>query len=146
MFLGVEFYSNPKSEYNPNYFVAMEKLLGIGKVVDNSFISESMMFSSEYMRELLQAIDSSDVAGDDWVEKIMAAGDYSTPLPTFSEFETYGNYCAIKHPSAYKPRHLNTFREAGFIAGRNISDRHLREMSFDLDMASFEIFHQPMFP
>ena len=120
--------------------------MGIGKVVDNSFISESMMFSSEYMRELLQAIDSSDVAGDDWVEKIMAAGDYSTPLPTFSEFETYGNYCAIKHPSAYKPRHLNTFREAGFIAGRNISDRHLREMSFDLDMASFEIFHQPMFP
>ena len=137
---------NPKYEYNPNYFVSIKRLIGIDKMCERSFISESMMFSAVYMRELIEKIEKSDVKGDDWIEKIIAAGDYANPLPAFSEFETYGNYCMAYHPGVYKPRHLNTFREAGFIAGRNISEKILREMSFDLDIVSFELFHQPAFP
>lgn len=137
---------NPKVEYNHNYFVSAQKLTGIGKVSESSFISESMMFSSKIMGDLLDRIDASEVTGGDWVEKIIAAGDYSNPLPAFSEFETYGNYSLVNYPGLYKPRHLNTFREAGFIAGRRISENKLKEMSFDVDMASFEMFHEPLFP
>ena len=41
---------------------------------------------------------------------------------------------------------MNTFREAGYICGRKISENKLRIMSFDLDTASFEMGHAPMFP
>ena len=43
----------------------------------------------------------------------------------------------------YATQVLNTFRKAGYIAGRFISDRKLNYMSFDLDTASFELGDYP---
>lgn len=137
---------NPKQEYNPNYFTTIKRLFGFGKKNKHSFIAENMMFSKEIVCKMLQDIEKSKLQGNSWFEKIISACDFNNPLPSFSEFETYGTYCSVKYPNLYKPRHLNTFREAGFICGRNISDEKLRIMSFDLDTASFEIGHEPMFP
>ena len=137
---------NPKYEYNPNYFKTIERLFGFGKVCDYSFIAENMMFSGKIMREMLDTIMHSSVEGQDWIEKILNACDFKDVKPAFSEFETYGTYCYVKHSNMYQQRFLNVFRSAGFISGRRISEKKLRLMSIDLDMASFEWGNEPMFP
>lgn len=137
---------NPKHEYNKNYFTTTEKILGYGRLVDYSFISENMLFSVEYVENMLQEIENRSRGGLDWIEFIISSCNLQSPLPAFSEFETYGNYCFANYPGVYKKRHLNTFREAGYIAGRYISEDKLKEMSFDLDTASFEMRHLPAYP
>mgnify|MGYP004432061739 CR=1 FL=1 len=137
---------NPKKEYNPNYFTTIEKLFGYGKQNKFSYIAEHMLFSTDIVCQMLREIEQSKIKGDSWFEKILSASNFDNPLPCFSEFETYGTYCFVNYPTLYKPRYLNTFREAGFICGRNISDKKLRIMSFDIDTASFEMLHEPMFP
>ena len=137
---------NPKKEYNPNYFRTIERLFGYGKQMEYSFIAENMMFSKNIVCEMLAEIEESDVEGVTWLEKILHASNLDDSMPAFSEFETYGTYCSVNYPGLYKPRHLNTFREAGYICGRKISEDKLRVMSFDLDTASFEMRHAPVFP
>ena len=137
---------NPKSEYNPNYFRTIERLLGYGKQTEYSFVAENMIFDKNIVCEMLAEIEKKEVQGSTWLEKILFASDFDNPLPAFSEFETYGTYCFVNYPDLYKTRYLNTFREAGYICGRKISENKLRIMSFDLDTASFEMGHAPMFP
>lgn len=137
---------NPKHEYNPNYFKTIEKILGIGKVADYSFISENMMFSKDIVRRMLKEIEAKDINNLGWIEKIISVCDFSDNYPAFSEFETYGSYCYSYYPRLYKRRYLNTFREAGMISGRFISEKRLRILSFDIDTASFELRHEPLFP
>lgn len=137
---------NPKKEYNPNYFKTIKNLLGYDKVIEDSFIAEHMLFDGKIVREMLDKIESSDIFGSDWIEKVINACDFNNVMPAFSEFETYGTYCFTNYPNMYQRRHLNTFREAGFICGRNIDENRLRIMSFDIDTASFEMRHAPMFP
>lgn len=137
---------NPKHEYNPNYFKTIEKILGIGKVADYSFISENMMFVKDIVRRMLKEVEAKDKNNLGWIEKIISACDFSDNYPAFSEFETYGSYCYLNYPGLYEKRHLNTFREAGMISGRFISEKRLRILSFDIDTASFELRHEPLFP
>ncbi len=137
---------NPKSEFHNAYFCTLKKLLGIGKVVEYSFISEHMLFSAKIVNEMLDEIERANVQGRTWFEKILFACDFNNSDLAFSEFETYGSFCHMRYPGLYRPRHLNTFREAGLICGRFISERKLRVLSFDIDIASFEMINSPMFP
>ncbi len=134
-----------KKEYNEPYFDTMQKLIGIGKVADFSFISEHMMFDKDIMCELIEAIGQSNVEGTDWIEKILNACE-NLEKPCFSEFETYGSFVWEKYPGLYGTQRLNTFRAAGIIKGRHIDDYRLERMSLDLDTASFELFDEPLFP
>jgi len=136
---------NPKQENHIAYFETINRILGFGKQVEVSYISESMMFSVAIVKEMISKIDNTDNQSG-WIEKIINACNFEKSPQSFSEFETYGNYCARYYPGLYKPRHLNTFREAGLIRGRYIREKQLREMSFDLDMASFELHNRPCFP
>lgn len=131
-----------KKEHNQAYFDTLAKLLTLPKLSDFSYIAEHMMFEKNILCEMLSEIEKSDVEGDAWYEKIVNATN-PTDVNSFSEFETYGNYCLNHHPARYKTQTLNTFRKAGYIAGRFISDRKLHYMSFDLDIASFELGDYP---
>lgn len=135
-----------KSEYNPNYFKTIHKLLGLDKQVEGSFIAEHMLFDKDIVRELIQKIGTSNVNGQDWMQKIINACDFTDPMPCFSEFETYGTYVKSCYPQKYTMRRLNTFRYGGYIRGRQISDEMLREISFDTDTISFELRQSPVFP
>lgn len=144
-FEGEHILFNPKYENHLAYFDTMNRLLGFGRQSDVSYISESMMFCVNIVREMISRIDNSG-RDSNWFEQIIKSCDFKKSPQAFSEFETYGNYCAKYYPGLYKPRYLNTFREAGLIRGRYIKEKHLREMSFDLDMASFELQNRPCFP
>lgn len=131
-----------KKEHNQAYFDTLSKILELGEYADFSYIAEHMMFNKNVMTEMLGDIEKSPIYGDSWYEKIINATD-STNVNSFSEFETYGNFCLNHYPNLYATQVLNTFRKAGYIAGRFISDRKLNYMSFDLDTASFELGDYP---
>lgn len=145
-FNGEHPYFTRKYEYNENYFVTIERILGIQKKADFSFIAEHMMFSPVIVRQMLREIEKSLVDGNNWYEKVINAGNYELVLPVFSEFETYGTYVLYNYPELYYIRQLNTFRCGGYIQGYNITDAKLQEISFDTDTISFEIRHEPLFP
>lgn len=134
-----------KNEYHRPYFDTMTNLIGLGKTADFSFIAEHMMFKTKYMKELLTVIENSNNTGDIWFKKIINASVDLT-FPGFSEFETYGTFVWVNHSGEYGTQKLNTFREAGMIRGRYIDDKLIEKLSFDLDIASFEMFSNPPFP
>lgn len=135
-----------KTEYHLNYFHTIKKVLNMNKCINESFIAEHMLFNTNVVKELINSINESSISGNTWYEKIINACDFSIDMQAFSEFETYGTYCVNKYPSLYAYRKLCSFRRAGYIRGRQITDKILHEMSFDLDMASFEWGDEPAFP
>lgn len=136
-----------KKEYHKAYFETLHNLLGLDKEKDYSFIAEHMMFNSAIVREMLKKIENSNVDGNNWVEKCLYACNFnSLEAPHFSEFETYGTYVSKYYPDLYRTQKLNTFRGAGFIRGRYVTDAQLKKMSLDLDTASFEWYDMPAFP
>lgn len=141
-------YFTMKTEHHKPYFVAIERLLGITKTNDRSYIAENMLFNKQIMAELIHSIQSNNqVKGSSWYEKIIYALEPETVSPMgFSEFETYGNYCFNYHPFVYEERMLPSFRKGGLIQGRFVSDKILEQLSFDQTTASFEIYDRPPFP
>lgn len=141
-------YFTMKSEHHKPYFIAIERLLGIEKTNDRSYIAENMMFYKTIMTELIDRIQSNkQIRGRFWYEKIIYALEPESVSPMgFSEFETYGNYCLNYYPDFYVERTLPSFRAGGLIQGRFVSDRILRQLSFDQVTASFEIYDRPPFP
>ena len=132
-----------KKEYHEEYFITMEKLLGLKKLKDFSFIAEHMLIKTAIMKEIICKIQS----------------DINTPWPFillskvrpeaksgFSEFETYGTYVSQYYPELYSSRTLNTWRNAGYIFGRNINDKHIKALSVDLDIISLENWNGLLFP
>ena len=134
-----------KEEYNPPYFETMNRLIGMGKSVEFSFIAEHMMIKTIYMRELLNKISESTVNGTVWYEKIINATNPNTGL-AFSEFETYGTYVWNTHPADFAFRSLHTMRKAGFLFGRAMTTREIDYFDGVTDTISLEADHIPTFP
>lgn len=135
-----------KDENHIPYFDTTERLLGYRRLADFSFIAEHMPISVNVMKELIKAIDGSDIDGNYWFEKIINATS-GKDQQAFSEFETYGNYCILKHPDTFAVRRLRTLREAGLLFGRAVGKGDLKRLAMmNFDTASFEIRHKPGFP
>ena len=61
----------------------------------------------------------------------------------FSEFETYGTYCALRHMGDYALREWHSFRLGGeFFDTDTISERDFAWLSRDFDAISFEKGHK----
>lgn len=137
-----------KKEVHQAYFETIERLLGFKKQKEFSFIAEHMMFCSETVCEMLNEIMQSQWNGEYWYQRVIDACNFGGEFggPHFSEFETYGTYCTARHPDMYHTQVLNTFRGAGFIRGRHVSDKILAKMALDLNTASFELYDKPLFP
>lgn len=135
-----------KTECHTPYFETTQRLLGYGKLYDRSFIAEHMPISTMIMRELINNIGKSEVAGDAWWQKIINATS-GHDEQAFSEFETYGNYCVKYHPDVFISRPLITMRTAGMLFGRGVTRCQLALLSrMEYDTASFELRDIPAFP
>ena len=139
-------YIDLKHEYHKEYFDTLSIILpGFSKVIERSFISEHMLIKTEIMRELIIDIEKNEsVPGTKFWEKIINAIDVGKiQSSSFSEFETYGTYVAIKHPSVYKLREWHSFRQGGtFFSIDTISDRDFNWLAKDFDAISFEKGHE----
>ncbi|RKM60403.1 hypothetical protein D6855_06700 [Butyrivibrio sp. CB08] len=135
-------YLDLKHEHHPEYFETMGKLLpGFGKVIERSFISEHMLFKCDIMRGLIADIEKNDsIPGVKFWEKIINAIEPEKIYDSaFSEFETYGTYVALKHPSVYRLREWHSFRLGGsFYEIDTITDGDFSWLGVDFDAISFE--------
>lgn len=109
-----------KSEHHAPYFETLDKLLGIEKQVDFSFISEHLMIKKEYMQSLLNRIGKDILDQGEWVLQILSAiPTEHLPRSGFSEYETYGNFIAAYCPESFEGRTIKTLRSGTKIYGRN---------------------------
>lgn len=132
-----------KTEYRQRYFDVMKQVWNIDKQINGSFIAEHMMFKGAIMRELIAKANMNDKSIS-WFETIINCTDKTkVDENIMSEFEFYGNYCMVNYPDLYGFHELKSFRHAGIIRGRHISKRLLSKLSYDLDMATFEIYDSP---
>ena len=120
--------------YHQQYFKTAEKLFShysnpLAKEDERSYISEHMLFNKRIVKEMCIEIEKNDfVRGDIWWEKIINAVEVGElPYAGFSEFETYGMYCAYKHPGVYKKRDYESLRNSG----RLFDLRELTESDID---------------
>jgi hypothetical protein len=145
-----KFVITPKTEYHIAYFKTIHKILGLDKMADYSFIAEHMIIDSAIMKKMTYAILQSDVPGTTWYEKIINALDVKDESElskfAFSEFETYGTFCLKYYPDIFVTRNLKTFREAGKLYGRGVTQKQLQALSEQYDTASFEVRYAPPFP
>lgn len=137
-------YLDLKAEYHEEYFITMAKLLpGMRKCIEKSFISEHMLINCELMRSLLRDIEANqNIPGTTFWEKIIHAIDTENlQSNSFSEFETYGTYMALRHPHAYRLRDWHSFRYGGvFFRLDTISDDDYEWLGRDFYAISFEKF------
>lgn len=135
-------YLDLKHEHHPEYFDTMGKILpGFRKVIERSFISEHMLMRCDIMKELISEIEKNDsISGVRFWEKIINCIDPEKIYDSsFSEFETYGTFVALKHPDVYKLREWHSFRlGASFFDMNTICDRDFAWLGKDFDAISFE--------
>lgn len=133
-------YFDMKPEYVEPYFDTLQNLLQLEKIVEESFISEHMLFNVKVVKELLYRIEQNDaISGNEFFEKILYASDFSKQGNVFSEFETYGTFCSYYYPDLYEKRHLNTFRGGKMFLGENPSEEVLEWVAEYKDLISFEV-------
>ena len=139
-------YFSMKHEHHQPYFDTIHNLLSLEKQNSYSYIAEHMLFHKDYVKELVQEIESSvKVEGEDWIEKTINSISPSDHCG-FSEFETYGTFVLNRHPESYVERELPSLRYGGFIRGRFIDRKILSQMTLDVSVVSFEAYHIPPFP
>jgi hypothetical protein len=135
-------YLDLKTEYHEEYFKTITKLFpDMFKCIQKSFISEHMLFQTQIMREMLNAIESNAfIKGTAFYEKILyAVGQNKILGNNFSEFETYGTYVALRHPDAYRLRTWHSFRYGGaFFAPNRIDEQDYAWLAKDFFAISFE--------
>lgn len=134
-----------KTEYHKPYFETLNKILGLEKTVDFSYIAEHMLIEVSIMQEIISEINKKNIRGNIWFEKIINSVNKSD-ANGFSEFETYGTYCQTKYSQKYITKKLITYREAGEKYGRFFSEKILNELKKEYDTVSFEFNHNPYFP
>ena len=135
-----KFLFNPKKEHHPAYFSTIRNLLHIDDAPPFSFIAEHFMVDTSIMREMIAEIEQDNP--ESWWRAILDKADLRDSN-AFSEMETYGNYCRIRHPGLYVPRKLDSFRAAGLLFGRQVSQKELKLLALDFDIVSFERRHHP---
>ncbi len=135
-------YLDLKHEYHPEYFDTMGKILpGFRKVIERSFISEHMLFKTEIMKALIADIEKNDqIPGEKFWEKIINCIEPEKIYDSsFSEFETFGTYVALRYPAVYKLREWHSFRlGSSFFDMNTICERDFEWLSRDFDAISFE--------
>ena len=135
-----------KREYNPGYFRTIKNLFGFDKAIEQSFISEHMLFSKSLVIKMLDEICALPLNGDSFFEKIMYAVDIDNMKLGFSEFETYGTWIMNRHPDYYVIREWKSMRRANiFVDSSDLTPDDRKWLARDYDSASFESYH-PLIP
>ncbi|PKL07277.1 MAG: hypothetical protein CVV53_00405 [Spirochaetae bacterium HGW-Spirochaetae-9] len=133
-------YMTMKKENHPPYFATSMNLIGIGKVAEQSFIAEHMMFERDYVRTLLKRIDGSDSpTGTSIARRVIesiAAKDLSGS--GFAEYEIYGSFMFATAREKIALRMLPSLRHGTAFFSRSPSDAQLFALSSRYYWASFE--------
>ena len=81
--------------YHRPYFATLRRLLDLPRLASVSFIAHHMLFDTQILAAMREEIEAR--AGKPWQCAIVDALDPDEGS-SFSEYETYGNYLAARHP------------------------------------------------
>lgn len=136
-------YFDTKTELNPTYFVTIERLFGFNKIIEKSFISEHMLFSRQFMQEMIEDIKKTPYDGEEFYEKILYSLKSDNLVIGFSEFETYGTWVGMHHPSAYILRNWKSFRNTNFFVDVNdLTPEDIEWLAGSYQAATFERYQE----
>ena len=131
-----------KKEMHQGYFNTLNTLFdgNIYRYNPNiSYVAENLLFNTSIVKEIIEIIESNDkIAGNTFYEKIINAVAPQDFQSGFSEFETYGNYVRIKHPSLYGSLNLRTLRNGSFFVGIEPTQDQVEWAQRDFDIMSIE--------
>lgn len=91
-----------RNHYHQQYYNFNNKLLGIGREYNHSFISEFMMYDKKIIREFLNKTKCNNI--DDFLELIYLYVDDNT-YP--SDYDLYGNFYYSNYPNNFETKILN---------------------------------------
>lgn len=135
-------YFDLKYEYHEEYFTTMDSMFsGMGKVIGKSFISEHMLFNRDYMKELIRVIEVNAASdGATFYEKILnAIRPGMLTSNSFSEFETYGTFVALRYNDAYRLKDWHSIRYGSvYFKPEEITEDDYKWLGNDFDAISFE--------
>lgn len=135
-------YFDVKHEYHKPYFSTIGRLFNndVKKPLPFSFISEHMLFKTEYVIEMLNRIEAnSNIDGTKYFEKIInAVRKVDISGSGFADYETYGCYVSRYYPGLYKERIVPSLREGMIVFGENPTPEQLEWAAKDYDIVSFE--------
>lgn len=125
------------------YFQVIEKLLGISRSWDFSFIAQTMPISAQIVQSFFSEIENR--AGYVWWKAIIEAVDFSENSG-FSEYETLGAYMYGNHPEYLSFQSdawtLNGWGSHGTPRKAWRASRNLRA-SGELALVGFEVWQKP---
>ena len=88
---------NMASEYHKPYFKTMERVFGLTRQVEQSFISQYMLIKLETLNQLIDKCEEG--ASIPWYLSLLNKLDRTNPSE-FSEYETYGTYVLTHNETA----------------------------------------------
>jgi hypothetical protein len=100
-------------EHHRPYFRAIERLLGLQKIVNFSFISQSFPILGSWHREFISLVESR--SGCHWIDAVLSAAELNKQSG-FSEYETLGTFLSHFHPDEMAASVSHWIRR-GFRAG-----------------------------
>lgn len=112
---------------------------------DHSYITEHMLFNKTIAKSLIADIEKSNIAGDNFAEKIINAIPVDKlNLSGFSEFETYALYALSNFKDFYRLRTWRNLRHGKAFFGKEPSMEQLNWISGCFDVVSIEDFDKQL--
>jgi hypothetical protein len=125
------------SEHHKPYFYTIEKLLGLKRFVDFSFISQCMILRSNWVKRMCNEIESKN--SQNWIDSILNSLD-SSEQQGFSEYETLGTYFFNHYSSEISITDRKWHRYGGSMIGNacSLSNIKASQISTRYDYVTFE--------
>lgn len=127
-------------EHNEDYFAMIERLTGLRKIQNHSFVTPGFPILSDWVSDFKNLLEGGP-DGRQWWERLIEATDFSLKAG-FSETETLGTWVANSYPGQWtlsEPR-WERRGQSRFGYARNFSPERLVELgrANELDIISFE--------
>jgi hypothetical protein len=126
-------------EFHRPYFDCIDRLLGIKKQVNFSFIAQSFIVKASWIQTFCHEIEEKSKMS--WEEAIISKIDFNE-ISGFSEYETLGTYFMSKYASDITTSENPWHRMGNSLIGSvtKLNDNVARDLAKKYDFVSFEVW------
>jgi hypothetical protein len=129
-------------EYRPSYFEFTERVLGLKKSANHSFIAQCMPVHVTWVHDLIKLLEKKYRV--DWMNAVLK-NITSTEPAGFSEYETLGTFVNCHYPQSYAITKNAWCRNGISLVGvpQKLDAHLLKGLASQFDFISFENWDQP---
>lgn len=136
----IPIFMNASNELHQPYFEAIQRLLGMERVQNQSFVVPGFPMKKNWIKEFVEYVEDRNNRMS-WFESIIASTDFSL-ISGFSETETLGTWIANRYPNDWqsRPKSWERFGQSQFGHAGKMSPKKLVRIAnrYSLDIVSFE--------